>query len=281
MVTDYKAKITYTELLKEDLIIFRVVPDDGMPEYQAGQFLTLALPIAAENYKIVRRAYSIASHPENREYFEFVVRWVRKPLPGRVTTELMYASEGDEILMGMPTGNALTINDTYADGTPDNRRIVCIGGGTGLAPFISFAKHLHDIGDKREIIVLHGASYVDELSYKKTLRDLENESIERGKDKWNFTYRASISRPKELFNRSWSGHVGRIESFFKRPKKDKFSPLEELVGEKITPENTFVYICGYQGTIDGVLNVVEADGFVTMHHKREDGNYDAKFESYG
>ena len=280
MVTDIKAKVSYMEFLKEDLFITRIVPEGGVPDYKAGQFLTLGVPIPTENYKIIRRAYSIASHPENKKYFEFVIRWVRKPLPGRVTTMLMYASEGDQILMGMPTGNALTINDKMPDGSPDTRRIVCVGGGTGLAPFVSFAKHLHDTGDKREIIVLHGASYVDELSYKMLLTDLESESIDRGKDKWNFRYRAAISRPKEWFNRSWSGPTGRVESFLK-PGKDGTSPLEELVGEKITPENTFVYVCGYQGTIDGVLGVVEPKGFVTMQDKHEDGSFDIKLESYG
>jgi ferredoxin--NADP+ reductase len=251
MVTDTKAKVTYMEFLKEDLFIIRIVPEGGVPDYKAGQFLTIGVPIPTENYKIVRRAYSIASHPENKNYFEFVIRWVRKPLPGRVTTMLMYASEGDQVLMGMPTGNALTINDKMPDGSPDTRRIVCVGGGTGLAPFVSFAKHLHDTGDKREIIVLHGASYVDELSYKMFLTDLENESIDRGRDKWNFKYRAAISRPKEWF------------------------------GEKITKDNTFVYVCGYQGTIDGVLDVVQPNGFVTMQNKHEDGSFDIKLESYG
>ena len=70
-------------------------------------FLPSDVPIPSEQ-KIVRRAYSIASHPENRDYFEFVIRWVRKPLPGRVTTELFYASVGDEVYLGDPTGNALT-----------------------------------------------------------------------------------------------------------------------------------------------------------------------------
>ncbi len=280
MVTDIKAKVSYMEFLKEDLFIIRIVPEGGVPDYKAGQFLTIGMPIPTENYKIIRRAYSIASHPENKEHFEFVIRWVRKPLPGRVTTMLMYASEGDEVLMGMPTGNALTINDKMPDGSKDERRIVCVGGGTGLAPFISFANHLHDVGDKREIIVLHGASYVDELSYKRLLTDLENESIDRGRDKWNFKYRAAISRPKEWFNRSWSGPTGRVESFLK-PGKDGTSPLEELVGEKITKDNTFVYVCGYQGTIDGVLDVVQPNGFVTMQNKHEDGSFDIKLESYG
>lgn len=281
MVADNKGIITYTQFLREDLVIIRFVPENGiMPEYRTGQFLTLGVPIPAENFKLVRRAYSIASHPENRKYFEFVIRWVRKPLPGRVTTQLFYASEGDEIFWGNPTGNALAISDTLPNGQPDKRRIICVGGGTGIAPFVAYAQHLHDVGDKREIVVLHGASYVDELSYKGLFTKLEDESVERGKEKWNFRYRAAISRPQEWFNRSWKGQTGRVESFFKS-KPGGLSPVEELVGEELTKDNTIIYICGYQGTIDGVMDYVKEKGFVTEHDKREDGTFEVKFESYG
>ena len=43
-----KAKVVYRELLKEDLVIIRLVPENGMPVYQTGQFLTIGLPIPAE-----------------------------------------------------------------------------------------------------------------------------------------------------------------------------------------------------------------------------------------
>jgi ferredoxin--NADP+ reductase len=278
-MAEVKAKIIYTELLKEDLVVIRLVPETGMPKYKTGQFLTIGLPVAAEK-KIVKRAYSIASHAENRDYFEFVIRWVRKPLPGRVTTELFYLSVGDEVLLGDPTGDDLIIEDKYPDGTPDNRRVVCVGGGTGLAPFIAFAHHFHDTNDKRQLVVLHGASYVDELSYKRLLTDFENESKERGTDKWNFLYRSAISRPKEYYNRSWNGQTGRVESFFKENAKG-VSPLDELVGEKVTPENTRIYICGYQGTIDGVMDYVAPRGFVNRDNPHEDGTFEVKYESYG
>ena len=280
VVVDNKATITYIQLLKEDLAIFRLVPNDGeVPDYKPGQFITIGLPNPAEGGKLVRRAYSIASHPENKKYVELVIRWVRKPVPGRLTTQLFNAKAGDEISWIKPTG-AFTISDKMPDGKKDERRIVCIGGGTGLAPFVSYAQHLHDTGDKREIVVLHGASYVDELSYKQLLTDLEAESMDKGKDKWNFKYRAAISRPQEWFNRSWAGQTGRVETFL-RPKEGGPSPLEELVGDKITKENTIFYICGWQGTIDGVMDFLKPRGFVTEREKRSDGSFEVKYESYG
>jgi len=278
-MAEVKAKIIYKELLKEDLVVLRILPDGGMPKYTTGQFLTIGLPVAAEK-KIVKRAYSIASHAENRDYFEFVIRWVRKPLPGRVTTELFYLDVGDEVLLGDPTGEDLLIENKLPNGEPDNRRVICVGGGTGLAPFIAFAHHLHDTNDKRQLVILHGASYVDELSYKRLLTDYQNESIEKGPDEWNFIYRAAISRPKEFFNRAWSGQTGRVESFFKE-NKEGVSPIDEIVGEKLTPENTRLYICGYQGTIDGVMDYVSSRGFVNRDNPHEDGTFEVKYESYG
>ncbi len=280
MVVDNKGKITYVQVLKEDLAIFHITPDNGpVPDFKAGQFVTLGLHVPSEG-KIIRRAYSIASPPEQKKRFELVVRWVRKPVPGRLTTELFSKKEGDEIAWVKPTG-IFTITDKMPDGSPENRRMVLIGGGTGLAPFIAYSLHLKAIGSRREIVVLHGASYVDELSYKELLGSLEEESLDHGKDKWNFRYRASISRPQEWFNRTWGGQKGRVESFL-RPKAGKdLSPLEELVGEKVTPENTTFYICGWQGTVDGALDYLVPKGFVTERNKRKDGGYDIKFESYG
>src|SRR5215510_12227368 len=128
MVVDNKGIISYIRVLKEDLMIFRIKPSEGnVPDFKAGQFVTIGLHNPKEG-KIVRRAYSIASPPEQKKYFELIIRWVRKPLPGRLTTELFSAREGDEVMWVKPTG-IFTINDKKHDGTPDTRRMVLIGGG--------------------------------------------------------------------------------------------------------------------------------------------------------
>ncbi|RMF30902.1 MAG: ferredoxin--NADP reductase [Candidatus Nitrosothermus koennekii] len=281
MVVSNKGIISFIRVYKEDLAIFRIKPVEGkIPDFKAGQFVTIGLPVKSENGKIVRRAYSIASPPEQKKYFELLIRWVRKPVPGRLTTELFDRKEGDEIEWLKPTGPFGLINE-WPDGRKETRRIVMMGGGTGLAPFISMTLHLKAKRDKREIIVLHGASYVDELSYRELLTDLEEESLDKGRDEWNFRYRATISRPDEWFNRSWGGHKGRVETFLKKDPTTGKSALEELVGEKITPENTMFYVCGWQGTVDGVLQYLEPLGFVEEKKKRPDKTYDVRYESYG
>jgi ferredoxin--NADP+ reductase len=279
MVEDKLATLTYVELIKEDLAVFRLVPkDQPVPDFKAGQFITIGFP--GNDGKVIRRAYSIASAPENKDFIELVIRWVKRPLPGRLTSKLFESKEGDDVMWLNPAGNALLINETLPNGEKDNRRIVCIGGGTGIAPFVSFAEHLHATNDKREIVILHGASYLDELLYQGVFSDLQDESRKRGKSQWNFTYKASISRPNEWFNRSWGGQVGRVETFLKKGS-DGVSPLEKLIGDNVTPENTIFYVCGWQGTINAVMEFLKPLGFVTEREKRADGTFDIKFESYG
>jgi ferredoxin--NADP+ reductase len=281
LVADQKGIITYIRVLKEDLGIFRVKPENGsIPNFKAGQFVLLGLPVKSDGGKMVQRAYSLASPPQQKKYFEFYVRWARKPVPGKLTTELFEKKTGDEIFWRNPTG-PFGIVDERPDGSPDTRRIVMVAGGTGLAPFISYTLHLKAIGDKREIVLLHGASYVDELAYSELLTELEEESIDKGRDNWNFKYRASISRPNESLNKSWGGHKGRVETFLTPDPATGKSPLEELVGEKITPENTIFYGCGFQGTVDGIMQILAPLGFVDEEHMREDGSFDVKYESYG
>ena len=69
MVVDNRGTISYIRYLRKTFY-YRVTPSDGpVPDFKAGQFVTVGLHIPNEG-KIIRRAYSIASPPEQKKYFE-------------------------------------------------------------------------------------------------------------------------------------------------------------------------------------------------------------------
>jgi ferredoxin/flavodoxin---NADP+ reductase len=95
----------------------------------------------------------------------------------------------------------------------------------------------------------------------------------------NFKYLTTVSRPDHELSRDWKGNVGRVETLLVGKDGCK-SQLEQTVGEKVTPENSFFHICGYAGTIDAVSSILSPLGFVTNRKKREDGSFDIKIETY-
>ena len=266
-----KAKIIYREDLTDSLSIFRF--DVDVPDFKPGQFSTIGLPHPEKEGKILWRPYSISSNPEQKDYLELYIRWAKWPVLGKFTTMLWPLGVGDEVEYKDPKG-AFSIAHEFPDGTPDKRRIILIGGGTGVAPFMSVAASMFKHKTDRQIILCHGVSYISELGYRDELLALEKE------EGYDFKYLASVSRPDEEANAGWDGLAGRVESII-QPGEDGWSAAERAAGEKFTPENTCFYICGFGGTVDSVKEAVQADGFVTKKEAREDGSFDIRFESYG
>jgi ferredoxin/flavodoxin---NADP+ reductase len=265
-------KINYQKNLTPDLAIIRVQPADErpVPDFRAGQFVALGLKLDG-HHNITYRPYSLSSPPEEKRYFEFYIKSASEYVMSKFTSTLFKMLKGDLLYWRKPAG-AFTIEDKKADGAPDTRRLVLVASGTGLAPFISYVLHLKNIKSKREIVLLHGAKYVQELGYYDMLKDLSVSDP-------NFKYLTTVSRPDHELSRDWRGNVGRVETLLVRKDGCK-SQLEEAVGEKVTPENSFFHICGYAGTINAVISILSPLGFVTNRKKREDGSFDIKIETY-
>ena len=260
-------RITYRENLTPDLAIIRVQPADGsaVPDFKAGQFVALGLNVDGGE-KIIYRAYSLSSPPEEKRYFEFYIKWATEPVMGKFTSALFKMGGSGELYWRKPAG-AFTIEDTKADGSPDTRRLILVSSGTGVAPFISYVLHLKSAGSKRQMVLLHGAKYAQELGYRNVLERMATGDA-------LFKYLPTVSRPDHPLSKGWRGNTGRVELLLG-------SQLEKTVGEKVTPENSFFHICGYQGTIDSVIAVLGPLGFVTNRSKRKDGSFDIKIETYG
>ncbi|MDQ3848862.1 MAG: FAD-binding oxidoreductase [Thermoproteota archaeon] len=265
-------KINYHKNLTPDLAIFRVQPADGqpVPNFEAGQFVALGLKPDGDN-NIIYRPFSLSSAPEEKRYFEFYIKSASGYSMSKFTRTLFKMSKGDILYWRHPAGT-FTIEDKRADGTADTRRLVLVASGTGLAPFVSYILHLKSLKSKREVALLHGAKYAQELGYFDMFKNISA-------DDPNFKYLTTISRPEHELSREWKGNVGRVETLLVDKDGNK-SPLEIVVGEKVTPENSFVHICGYAGTINAVISILSPLGFVTNRNKRKDGSFDIKIETY-
>lgn len=266
--------------LTDSLALFRFELENGVPDYAPGQYLTLGLPHPDKPGKTLWRPYSISSPPERKDLMELYIRWARSPVPGKFTSLLWPLKLGDRLAYKDPKG-AFTIEHQRPDGSPETRRMVLMGGGTGIAPFMAFIQHLRHHGTARQIVVCHGASYVEELGYREQLLAWERESEACGRRGWDFHYLATISRPKEAANAGWNGPTGRVESLVQPAADGSPSPAEKKVGEAFHPSNTSFYICGFDGTVQSVKAAVESRDFRTKKEARPDGSYDIKFESYG
>ncbi|MCX8229109.1 MAG: FAD-binding oxidoreductase [Planctomycetota bacterium] len=265
-----QARILNRQDLTDTLALFQIQTEEEIPDFLPGQFLTLGVEVPGDE-KPIWRAYSIASPPHQKEYYELYIRRAVHPEPGALTSRLWGKKAGDQVLMRTPKG-AFTVSHENVDGTPDHRRIIFLAGGTGIAPFVSELQHLQAQGCDRELVICHGASYMQDLGYRELFQKAAEEN--------HITYIPAISRPDANENKGWDGFVGRVETLL-APSGEGTSHLESILGSTLSPENSVVHVCGFNGTIESTLKALEPFDFRTRKNPRENGAYELKFESYG
>ncbi len=216
---------------------------------QGGQYALLG----ANNEKhpekgAVRRAYSIASPPEERRWMEFYIRYVQHPASDNPLTHLLWEKKaGDRLWLGPRVAGRFTLEKTI--GEDDRRLKVFVAAGTGLAPFVSIIRNclLTAKSHVREclsrFIVLHGASQPHDLGYREDLQRVLNDVQTR--------YFPTVSRPEHASD--WQGDIGRVETFFDAEKLDALERRAGLEPGGLNPEQAVVYVCGLQGTIANTL----------------------------
>lgn len=112
------------------------------------------------------RAYSICSLPEDN-FLEFLS--IKVP-DGPLTSRLQHIKEGDELeITTRSVGTLVLPNLDVYELTHPKPRLWCISTGTGLAPFLSIARHqeAHKYYDK--VIVTHTCRFNDELVFRPEL----------------------------------------------------------------------------------------------------------------
>ena len=238
----YNAHLIRREDQTHDLARIWVKFDGEPTPFEPGQYMTIG--VFADG-KIWQRPYSVASAPieSGDTGYELYVRLV--PII-KFTTLLWRLPVGHGMRMIGPKGKFMLEPD-------DDRTHLFVSTGTGLAPFISMIRQCQANGQPRKTVVLHGASYAEELGYRDELLGLQQSGA------YPVTYVPTVSRPADPRNAGWDGRTGRVEHVVKSVCKDLH----------LHPDRTVVYICGNPEMIINTETVLMDLGFPEFHVKKE------------
>ncbi|MGC4975013.1 globin domain-containing protein [Streptomyces sp. DT199] len=137
------AEIVAHDMRTPDVAVVTVRPDQPYP-FLAGQYTSLETPW----WPRIWRHYSFASAPRSDGLLSFHVKAVPA---GWVSNALVHrARPGDIIRLGPPAGS-MTVDHTTDSG------LLCVGGGTGIAPIKALVEDVAEHGEHRSVEVFYGA----------------------------------------------------------------------------------------------------------------------------
>jgi ferredoxin-NADP reductase len=173
---------------------FRFTPREGGPlpfGYLPGQFLSLTVRPEGKDSKPVRRSYTIASSPTQRDYVEITVKRVEQGVVSGYLHDRV--KEGDRLEVSAPFGS-FTFTGREADS------IVLIGGGVGITPLMTVVRYLTDHGWPQDIFLVYSCRTSRDFIFREELEYLQRRSA-------NLHVVASMTRAAGT---EWMGPTGRL-----------------------------------------------------------------------
>jgi ferredoxin--NADP+ reductase len=246
----YNATVVHLEKLHSDLMVIRVRPDFPRPAHKPGQYCTLGLGnwepradgcqpetlTADERLKVVRRSYSLScsvySDPAAGtlrdlsldDWVEFYIVLVRESPPGTrvpaLTPRLFTLKVGDRVQLGERVVGHFTL-----DAVQPGDNVVFLGTGTGEAPHNYMLWQLLSRGHAGRMLSACCVRYQRDLGYLDIHRRLA-EQFPR------YRYLPLTTREPGRTRKPYIQDV--LES----------GELEDLLGAKLDPANTHVFLCG-------------------------------------
>ena len=210
--------------LTHDILEVRIALDQAV-SYTAGQYAELSVPAVAEP-----RNYSFAQAPAGPEQAEicFHIRHV----PGGELTDWLHQADrtGTRVGISAPHGSFWL--------RPGAAPILCIAGGSGMAPIKAILEQAQRDGCTREVLYLFGA---------RAQRDLYCVSeMERLGENWNGRFRFTPVLSREPADSGWAGARGLVADF--------------IAAHGLDPARCDAYLCGPPPMVDAAIARLTAAG---------------------
>jgi len=220
-IKEHKLKII--EIIDEatEVKTFRLKLEDEIKFY-AGQFFMVYM----EDNPKLRRAYSISSSPENKEFIDITVHLV-----GKFTNKLFECKIGDYLMFKGPYGKFYFTEDI-------KNNIIMIGGGCGTSSLMSIIRFCKDRNLPNKIKVICSFRSPDYIVYREEFEKWDKEDNK-------FDYVQTITRPKPEHN--WNGLTERINVDLLKKNIDDI-------------ENNIYYLCGPMEFVKNTISMLEEIG---------------------
>lgn len=243
-------------IIKETATVVRVIEDtpcvnrfhlefSSLSQFQftAGQFLIVTLPnfLDQKTNQPLKRAYSIASPPEVKDYLELCVKNLKT---GGLSEQMAKLQVGDKINIQGPFGG-FTLQHKYP-------KYLFLAGGSGISPLICMTKHLVAQKKGEEILFFFSALTRCDLVYEEELVEMQKEF-------------PALKLVFGLTNEDWS------EVLADSPwNKEQGIFTKEILQKHIKDTNYEVYLCGPKGFMDAMKAILFKLGFAKEQISYED-----------
>jgi NAD(P)H-flavin reductase/ferredoxin len=187
-LVEAQGRITLQRLLTHDTMEVRLKLDRPL-EYTAGQYVELRLPEHSGP-----RAYSCSVSPSRRQQDQ--VDFFIRRIPGGAFTEWLFGGDriGADVTAVGPFGNLWL--------RPGNAPVLCVAGGSGLAPVKALLEAASDEEVDRDFVLVFGARQERDLY---CLKD-----VERMQASWGTRFRFIPILSDEDPSSTWTGARGLI-----------------------------------------------------------------------
>ncbi len=163
LMTPRSLRVTEVRRETDDALTLLLQDPAGLPiPFLPGQFFTVLIPIEG---KIERRAYSASRHIPDASRLELTCKRI---VGGRVSSYLHeFAHAGMMIQVLGPSGQFVVKPDPAK-----KRRLVLIGGGSGITPLHAIAQSVLAIEKESSVMLLYGNQRQRDIIFADDLRQL-------------------------------------------------------------------------------------------------------------
>ncbi|MCX8091310.1 MAG: FAD-binding oxidoreductase [Verrucomicrobiae bacterium] len=194
-------------------------PEGYDPQFQTGQFITCFWPDEPD-YK---RAYSLSSCALDRGFYEFTVR-----RDGKMGTRLVdWIKPHQQLMVLPPAGKFLPVFEP-------GKHLLCLAGGSGVAPFRGFVREATRRQLDTRITLLFSVRRPDEIIFEREFRELAAQ---------NPRFELHVTCTRLQPDEPWPGRRGRIDAAWVREH------IRDL-------PNTVFYACGPNPLVEFIEHLV-------------------------